>query len=185
MDLNVAFSKYFLKPKYQTDNLSKWVPRSNLVDYFEKMLNIIQRYFTCEGRFNTLCKYHIRLMLHFTTKDEMDIHFYLLRSIGKISDRVQSKSKAVDSSIFHYGLIKMLVSEELRKRNIPWEQFIVFSHMKLDIAPTPQSKIQSPFPSTSTTPAGSKRKIKRRSPTQNQYLIKEVEETEKEAYLSP
>jgi hypothetical protein len=108
------------------------------------MLKIIQRYFTCEGRFNTLYQYHIRLLLHFTGKDEMNIPFYLLRSIGKISDRVQSKSKAVDTSIFHSGLIRMLVMEELRKRNIPWEQFIVFSHMKLDIASTPQSKIQSP-----------------------------------------
>jgi hypothetical protein len=95
----------------------------------------------------------------------MNIPFYLLRSIGKMSDRVQSKSKAVDTSIFHSGLIRMLVSEELRKRNISWEQFIVSSHMKLDIEATPQSKILSPFPSTSTAPAGTnkKRKIRENS----------------------
>jgi hypothetical protein len=136
MALNASFSKDFLKPEYQTDNLSKGVPRSHLVEEFDKMLKIIQRYFTCEGRFNTLYQYHIRLLLHFTGKDEMNIPFYLLRSIGKMSDRVQSKSKAVDTSIFHSGLIRMLVSEELRKRNISWEQFIVSSHMKLDIAST-------------------------------------------------
>jgi hypothetical protein len=28
----------------------------------------------------------------------------------------------------------MLVLEELKKRNIPWEKFIVYAHMKLDIA---------------------------------------------------
>jgi hypothetical protein len=44
MTLNVAFSKDFLKPDYQTDNLSKGVPRSHLVEYFDKMLKIIQRY---------------------------------------------------------------------------------------------------------------------------------------------
>jgi hypothetical protein len=124
------------------------------------MLRIIQRYFTCEGRFNTLYRYHIRLLLHFTGKVEMIIPFYLLRSIGKMSDRVQSKSKAVDTIIFHFGLIRMLVLEEMRKRNISWEHFIVVSHMKLDIATTPQSQIPSPLPSTSAAPTGANKKRK-------------------------
>jgi hypothetical protein len=34
-------------------------------------------------------------------------------------DRVQAKSKVVDTNIFHSGLIRMLVMEELKKRNIP------------------------------------------------------------------
>ena len=77
MALNASFSKDFLKPEYQTNNLSKGVPRSHLIEDFDKMLKIIQRYFTCGGRFNTLYQYHIRLLLHFTEKDEMDIPFYL------------------------------------------------------------------------------------------------------------
>jgi hypothetical protein len=68
-----------------------------------------------------------------------------------MSNRVQDKSKAMDTSIFHFGLIRMLFIEELKKKNIPWEQFIAFSHMHLGIAPTPQSKIESPFPSTSSS----------------------------------
>ena len=58
-----------------------------------------------------------------------------------MSDRVQSKSKAVDTSIFHSGLIRMLVYEVLGKKDISWENFIIASHMKLDIAATPQSQI--------------------------------------------
>jgi hypothetical protein len=84
MTLNVSFSKDLLKPEYQTDNLSKGVPRSLLVEGFDKMLKIIQRYFTSEGRFNTLYECHIRLMLHFTSKYEMNIPFSLLRSMGKM-----------------------------------------------------------------------------------------------------
>jgi hypothetical protein len=183
--LNVAFSKDFLKPDYQTDNLSKGVPRSHLVEDFDKMLKIIQRYFTCEGRFNMLYQYHIRLLLHFTDKDEMNIPFYLLRSMGKMSDRVQAKSKVVDTSVFHSRLIRMLVLEELNKRNIPWEQFIVSAHMKLDIASTPQSKMQIPFPSTSDAPAGTSMKRKSKSIAQYKEVITEVEETEREAYHSP
>jgi hypothetical protein len=36
MTLNASFSKDFLKPDYQKDNLSKGVPRSHLVEGFEK-----------------------------------------------------------------------------------------------------------------------------------------------------
>jgi hypothetical protein len=75
--------------------------------------------------------------------------------------------------------------EELKKRNIPWEQFIVSAHMKLDIASTPQSKMQSPLSSTSDAPAGTSKKRKGKSITQDKEVIKEFEETEREAYHSP
>jgi hypothetical protein len=45
-------------------------------------------------------------------------------------DRVQAKSKAVETSVFHSGLIKMIVMEELRKKNIDWEEFITSSHFQ-------------------------------------------------------
>jgi hypothetical protein len=54
MILNASFSKDFLKPDYQKDNLSKGVLRSHLVEGFDKMLKIIQRYFTCDDRFNMI-----------------------------------------------------------------------------------------------------------------------------------
>jgi hypothetical protein len=118
MNLNATFSKEFLKPEFQGDNLSKGVPRSHMVEGFDKMIRLIQRYFTCEGRFNMIYQYHIRLFLHFTGKDLMNLPFYLFRSIGEMADRVQAKSKAMDTSVFHSGLIKMLVMEELKKKNI-------------------------------------------------------------------
>jgi hypothetical protein len=101
MALDVAFAKDFLKPEHQEDDLTKCVPRNHLIEQFDRILRIIQRYFKCEGRFNTLYQYHLSLLLHFTGKIEINIPYYLMRSIGKMLDRVQSKSKAVDASIFH------------------------------------------------------------------------------------
>jgi hypothetical protein len=118
MTLNETFYKEFLKPEHRGDKLYKGVPRIHLVEGFDKMLKVIQRYFTYEGRFNMIYQYHIRLLLHFTGKDLMNIPFYLFRSMEKMVDMVQAKSKAVDTSDFHSGLIKMLVMEELKKRNI-------------------------------------------------------------------
>jgi hypothetical protein len=83
MTLNASFSKEFLKPEHQGDNLSKGVPRSHLVEGFDKILNVIQRYFTCKGRFNMICQYHIRILLHFIGKDLMNIPLYFLGVWGK------------------------------------------------------------------------------------------------------
>jgi hypothetical protein len=109
--LNGLFSKDFLKSDYQKDNSFKGVPRSHLVEGFDKILKIIQRYSTCEGRFNMICPYHIILFLNFNVKDEMNIPFYFLMSMGNMSDRVQDKSKVVYTSVFHSGLIRMLLME--------------------------------------------------------------------------
>jgi hypothetical protein len=66
MTLNASFSREFLKPEYQGDNLSKGVPRNHKLEGYDKMLKVIQRYFTCEGIFNMIYQYHIRILLHFT-----------------------------------------------------------------------------------------------------------------------
>ena len=63
-------------------------------------------------------EYHIRILLHFIGKDLMNLPFYLFRRIGKMVDRFQAKSKAVDTSVFHSWLTKILVMEELKKKNI-------------------------------------------------------------------
>ena len=117
MSLNSSFSKEFLKPEYQGDNLFKGVPRGHMLEYFEKIHRFIQRYFMCEGRFNMVYQYHIRLLLYFTGKESMNLPFYLFRSIGKMPYRVQAKTKQVYTNVFHSGLIKVLALKELKKTN--------------------------------------------------------------------
>jgi hypothetical protein len=146
------------------------------------MLKIIQRYFSCEGRFNTLYHYHISLLLHFIGKVQMNMPYYLLRSIGKMTDRVQDKSMDVDSSLFHSGLIGMLVSEELGKKYISWENFLVSSHFKLDPTPSPQSQIAVSSSPTSTK-VGISKKIKGRALVLE--INKHVREAEEEVCPSP
>ena len=84
MSLKSSFSKELSKLEYQGDNLSKGVPKSHMMECFDKMLMVIQRYFTCEGRFNMVYQYHIILLLHFTGKESMKFPFYLFRNIGNV-----------------------------------------------------------------------------------------------------
>ena len=131
-----------------------------MIEYFYKMFRVIQRYFTCEGRFNMVYQYHIRLLLHFTGKESMNLPFYLFRSIGKMSDRVQAKSKQVDTNVFHYGLIKMLVLEDLKKTNTDWDAFLDTSGFQQYVSHTPQSKRHTHIPIEKTVHSESSKKRK-------------------------
>jgi hypothetical protein len=73
MVLSSPLVKYIIKHEYQANDLSKSVPSNQLTDQFDRMYKIIQRYFSCEGIFNTLYHYHIRLLLDFTGKVQMNI----------------------------------------------------------------------------------------------------------------
>ena len=54
----------------------------------------------------------------------------------------------------------MLVMDELRKRNMGWEEFITSSNFQLNIAPTPRSKVQIPLQVDKTVQLGMNKKRK-------------------------
>jgi len=54
----------------------------------------------------------------------------------------------------------MIVMEELKKRNLTWEQFIASANLQLDVTPTPQSKVQSPLPASSVAQTETSKKRK-------------------------
>jgi hypothetical protein len=41
-----------LRPEHRGDDLVKGVPRKWLIENYEKLLFIIHRFFTCEGRYS-------------------------------------------------------------------------------------------------------------------------------------
>jgi len=104
-----------LKPEFIGFDLTKSVPRSYLKDSYANLLTCIQRYFTCEGGYHKVYSYHFKLLLHFTGNISLDLPFYLFHSLGKMSDKVQLKKEACETSLFHHGLIKLIVLHELQK----------------------------------------------------------------------
>jgi len=91
-----------------------------------------------------------------------------------MSDKIQSKSKDVDTSIFHSRSIRMLVSKKLGKKDISWEHFVVASHFKLDVESTPQSQNARLISSTNAAKAGTNKKINGRVHVNVSKLIKKV-----------
>ena len=99
----------FMKDEYRGFDMTVSIFRVFLKDHFSKFLMVIQKYFTCEGRFNMVYQYHLRPLLNFTGKQCLEIPLYHFRSLGKMADKFQAKPNARNTSIFHHGLIKFLV----------------------------------------------------------------------------
>ena len=108
------------------------------------MLIVIQKYFTCEVHFQKFYMYHFKLLLHFTGKKLIDIPFYLFRSLEKMADKVQGRPKRNETSIFHHGLMQLLVLEELSKLNRDWALFLFMNGYELDVlSPRKVSKLKA------------------------------------------
>jgi hypothetical protein len=95
-------------------------------------LRVIQKYFICEGRFEKVYQYHIRLLVHFIGKIPLTLPFYLYRSLGKMADIVQARDDQPKSILFHFYLVKLLVVEEPGKLNRAWDSFLTSTNISLD-----------------------------------------------------
>jgi hypothetical protein len=85
-------------------------------EYSQKLLGeemenilIIQVYITYEGRYGRTVLYHFKLILHFTGKQPLNMPFYLPKSLINMASKVQAKPQKASSSLFHHGLIKLIV----------------------------------------------------------------------------
>jgi hypothetical protein len=127
--LDSVFYIDFLKTKYRNQKIGATIPREYVLDPYEKLLRVIQTYFTCEGRFDRVYQYHVRLLMHFTRKNPLNLPFYLYRSLGKM-EQTRSKPRVdqLKSSLFQFSLVKLLVVEELKI----WDSFLSSANIPLD-----------------------------------------------------
>ena len=76
--------------------------------------------------------YHFRILLHFVGKRFLDLPFYLYKILAKMSNKVQAKSEGNETSLFHHGLIKLMVLEELKILGRDWSSFLFVSGFEVD-----------------------------------------------------
>jgi hypothetical protein len=99
----------------------KGIPVSLLNIRWHGLLAVLRQFITCEGRFGLVFLYHIRLLMHFIGF-HLHISFFMLRSLYKMSKRY--KKQNLDSSLFHHGLIKLLLVHHLKTFGEYWDSFI-------------------------------------------------------------
>jgi hypothetical protein len=160
---DIEFRSY-LKPEFQSIIWQRDVPRNYLEDKWKKLLKVIQVYITCEGRYGRVMLYHFRLINHFTGRNPLNLPHYLHRSLTKMAQKVQAKPEKENNRLFHHGLIKLIVMEELQRREKTWDYLLFWGEFEQEIQPkgkkTPTKK--------SSTPKRSKRKRRALSPVQTE-----------------
>jgi hypothetical protein len=82
------------------------------------------RLITCEGRYSTFKACHFRLLAHFLFNKPLNFPFYFLKTLEKMSSQVRKNVTNPHNSLFHHGLIKLLVLAELEKQGKTWDAFI-------------------------------------------------------------
>ena len=114
------FVNQFLLPDKKNPDWRRGIPHSWIRPEWHMALIVIHRYITCEGRFSLVYIYHIRILMHLNGDYPLNIPYFLLKSLTKMSKRVQSLSTNAKSSMFHQVLIKTLVMSALSELQKPW-----------------------------------------------------------------
>ena len=101
--------KPFLKPEHR-EACPSIFPFSYLLASYAPIMKIIMKYFTCEGRFSRIYAYHIRLLMHFTRTKQLNLPFFLHKSIEKMASTIQKKPPSQQiACLFHHSLIKVII----------------------------------------------------------------------------
>jgi hypothetical protein len=114
------FVNQFLLPDKQNLDWRRGIPRSWIRPEWHTTLIVIHRYITCEGRFSLVYIYHIRILIHLNGDYPLNLPYFLLKSLTKMSKRVQPLSTNAKRSLFHQVLIKTLVMSALNELQKPW-----------------------------------------------------------------
>jgi hypothetical protein len=109
----------FLVAEYQKRDWSLGISILWLKEEWRGILSIIQRYITGEGRFSIIHFYHIRFLVHLNGDKELNLPFYLLKILTKMSKRIQNYPESSHRSLYHKGFIKILVIVSLRELDMP------------------------------------------------------------------
>ena len=87
-------------------------------------LEMVQNYITCEGRYDRILKCHLRLLMHLNGSLKLNLPFYMLKSLQKMVTWIQTHPEHTARSIYHQGLIKLLLISQLNKEGRSWESFL-------------------------------------------------------------
>ena len=108
----------------------KGIHLSNVKQEWRDVLNIIQRYVTCESMFSIVSRYHVTFILHVNGKSKLNLPYYLFNILENIATRVKNNTNHTSHSIFHHGIVKLLVLTELGKQNRSWQHFLFWSRFE-------------------------------------------------------
>lgn len=88
-DIDLQSYKMYLKTPYKTSPKHVF-PFRHLLDRYAPIMKWIMKYFTCEGRYSRLYQCNMRFLMHFIGVKQLNLPYYLYRSLTKMTEKVQN-----------------------------------------------------------------------------------------------
>ena len=114
----------FLKNKYKDPDWKDGIPTKWIKDEWRGSIEVIQKFITCDFHFTRATIYLLRFLGHLAKVKQLNLVFFLHKSLVRMSHKIQSKPSLQHWHVFHKGLIKILVSHYLSKIGRTWDEFI-------------------------------------------------------------
>jgi hypothetical protein len=113
----------FLKAPSPLPDLRRGIARDALSSPWDEVVFHLQKFVTCEGRYNLVHHYHIRILLHLKGDKPLSMPYFLHRSLSKMAEFLRKKQNP-ETALYHRGLIMMIINEELNRLGISWNTFM-------------------------------------------------------------
>lgn len=117
-------------PGMDTSVFTKGIPVHAIKEEWSTLLLLIQKFITCEGRFGTMYMYHARLMMNFMEGHTLNLPYFMLSSLKKMSSTVQKHVGNIEPHLYHHGFIKILIEDQLKNTKNTWEIFLIRNHFQ-------------------------------------------------------
>jgi hypothetical protein len=122
---------------------------STLKPRWHDLLIVVKQFVTCEDRYGLVFLYHLHLLMNFMGYP-LNMPFYFQRSLYKMAKRF--KREKADSSLFHHGLIRLIVVHHLNLHGDSWLAFISQNGfvdtepVQIDKPMVSETKVEPPVP---------------------------------------
>lgn len=113
-----------------TSIFTKGIPVNVIKEEWTALLLLVEKFITCEGCFGTMYMYHARIMMNFMEGHAINLPYFLLRSLKKMSSIVQKNVGHIEPHLYHHGLIRILIEDQLKNNKDTWEKFLVRNHFQ-------------------------------------------------------
>jgi hypothetical protein len=79
--------------------------------------------------------YHFKLLDHFIGKTLLNLPFFLHKSLTKVCKKIRAEPLSMKNTLCHFGLIKLIILEELRQKGRTWKQFLFWEGFETQTQP--------------------------------------------------
>jgi hypothetical protein len=113
----------FVDPGEELDKKGKGLNPNTLSEPWKELAGVIQRYITCDGRYDVIHPRHLKLLAALKQWLVINLPFFLNAMLHEVAIRTQ-KEKDLVTIINHHGLVKMIVNKALSQTQMTWGDLI-------------------------------------------------------------